>query len=75
IYALGSVLYELLAGEPPYTGPTAQAIIAKRMSEPGPHVSTLRETVPPTVEAAINKALARTPADRFATAPEGSSEC
>ncbi len=70
IYALGSLLYELLAGEPPYTGPTAQAIIAKRMSEPVPQVSTLRETVPQTVEAAINKALAKTPADRFATAGE-----
>jgi len=68
IYALGSVLYELLAGEPPYTGPTAQAIIAKRLSEPVPHVSTLRETVPPTVEAAITKALAKAPADRYATA-------
>ena len=67
IYALGSVLYELLAGEPPYTGPTAQAVIAKRLSEPVPHVSTLRETVPPTVEAAINNALAKAPADRFST--------
>ena len=70
IYSLGSVLYELLAGEPPYTGPTAQAIIAKRLSEPVPHVSTLRETVPPTVEAAINKALAKAPADRFTTATQ-----
>src|SRR5207247_328820 len=46
IYSLGCVLYEMLAGEPPYTGPTAPAIIAKRFSEPIPHVRTLRETVP-----------------------------
>lgn len=70
IYAMGCVLYEMLAGEPPFTGPTAQAIIAKRLSEPVPHVSTMRETVPPTVEAAINKALARAPADRFSSASD-----
>jgi serine/threonine-protein kinase len=66
-YSLGCVLYEMLAGEPPYTGPTPQAVIAKRLSEPVPHVSTLRETVPQTVEQTITKALARAPADRFAT--------
>src|SRR2546428_11970456 len=65
-YSLASVLYEMLAGEPPYTGPTAQAIIAKRFSEPVPHLGTLR-TVPPHVEAAVTRALAKSPADRFAT--------
>ncbi len=69
LYALGCVLYEMLAGEPPYAGPTAQAILAKRFSEPVPHLSTVRD-VPPAVEQAITKALARTPADRFATAAE-----
>jgi Tol biopolymer transport system component len=64
-YSLACVLYEMLAGEPPYTGPTAQAIVAKRLTEPVPHVSTLRE-VPPGVEAAVIRALARSPADRFA---------
>jgi serine/threonine-protein kinase len=68
IYSLGCVLYEMLAGEPPYTGPTAQAVFAKRLSEPVPHVSTLRETIPQSVEQAITKALAKAPADRFATA-------
>src|SRR5439155_8881299 len=67
------VLYEMLAGEPPYTGPTAQAIIAKRFSEPIPHVRTLRDTVPEPVAQAIQKALAKAPADRFATASEMAS--
>src|SRR5947199_1630369 len=73
IYSLGCVLYEMLAGEPPYTGPTAQAIIAKRFSEPIPHVRTLRETVSEGVAQALQKALARVPADRFATASEMAS--
>ena len=65
-YSLACVVYEMLAGEPPYTGPTAQAIIAKRFSEPIPHLSTVRE-VPVGVENAITRALARSPADRFAS--------
>jgi hypothetical protein len=68
IYSLGCVLYEMLVGEPPYTGPTAQAILARRLSEPVPSLRVVRETVPPGVEQAIGKALARVPADRFATA-------
>ena len=70
IYALGCVLYEMLAGEPPYTGPTAQAIIAKRMLEPIPRVRTVRESVPQELEGAITRALAKTPVDRYATAGE-----
>jgi len=73
IYSLGCVLYEMLAGEPPYSGPTAQAIIAKRFSEPIPHVRTLRETVSEAVAQALQKALARAPSDRFATASEMAS--
>jgi Tol biopolymer transport system component len=65
-YSLACVVYEMLAGEPPYTGPTAQAIMAKRFSEPIPHLSTVRE-VPAGLELAITKALARSPADRFAS--------
>src|SRR2546428_2814265 len=60
----------MLAGGPPYSGPTAQAIIAKRFSEPIPHVRTLRDTVSEAVAQALQKALARAPADRFATAAE-----
>ena len=70
IYALGCVLYEMLAGEPPFTGPTAQAIIAKRINNPVPSVRTLRETVPESVDQALMSALAKAPADRFATAAE-----
>src|SRR6266571_6372400 len=66
-YSLACVLYEMLAGEPPYTGPTAQAIIAKRLTEPIPHLGTVRR-VSPAVEAAVTKGLAKTPADRFTTA-------
>src|SRR5436309_4812428 len=73
IYSLGCVLYEMLAGEPPYTGPTAQAIIAKRFSEPIPHVRTLRETVSEPLAQALQKALAKAPVDRFATAAEMAS--
>jgi len=67
LYALGCVLYEMLAGEPPYTGATAQAIIAKRFRDPVPRVSTLRETVPPNVESALMTVLSKSPSDRFAT--------
>src|SRR5437870_4165629 len=68
-YSLACVLYEMLAGEPPYTGPTAQAIIAKRFSEPVPHLRTVRD-VPERVEQAVTKALAKVPAARFDTAAQ-----
>jgi serine/threonine-protein kinase len=68
VYSLGCVLYEMLAGEPPYTGPTAQAVIAKRFTDPPPAIRRLRLAVPVAVEQAIVKALARVPADRFASA-------
>ena len=68
VYSLGCVLYELLVGEPPYTGPTAQAVIAKRLAGPALGVRRLRATVPGGVEQALLKALATIPADRFASA-------
>ncbi|MDE3217185.1 MAG: serine/threonine protein kinase, partial [Gemmatimonadota bacterium] len=70
VYSLASVLYEMLAGEPPVTGGSAQAMIAKLMTERPTHVRVLRDTVPQGVDDAIMKALAKTPADRFATAEE-----
>lgn len=70
LYALGCVLYEMLAGEPPYTGPTAQAIIAKRMTDPVPSVRTVRETVPTYIDRALASVLAKSPADRFPTAAQ-----
>jgi Tol biopolymer transport system component/tRNA A-37 threonylcarbamoyl transferase component Bud32 len=68
IYSLACVLYEMLAGGPPYSGPSAQAILARKTLEPVPGLRVVRETVPPVVEAAIMRALAKVPADRFATA-------
>ncbi len=70
LYSLGCVLYELLTGEPPYTGPTAQAIVAKRLTDPVPSARRLRETVPPAVDVVLQRLLAKSPADRYATAAE-----
>ncbi|HXY18392.1 MAG TPA: protein kinase, partial [Gemmatimonadales bacterium] len=70
VYALGCVLYEALTGEPPFTGPTAQAIIARVMTEEPRSITLQRRTVPPQVEAAVMTALEKLPADRFATARE-----
>src|SRR5262249_35438609 len=68
IYGLGCVLYEMLTGEPPYTGPTAQAVFAKRFTEPIPSPSRVRATVPRGVEQVVMKALAPVPADRWPSA-------
>ena len=70
IYALGCVLYEMLVGEPPFTGPNAQAVIAKRFVQLPADVLGLREGIPRTVARALQKALARTPIDRHHTAGE-----
>jgi serine/threonine-protein kinase len=73
VYSLACVLYEMLAGEAPYAGPTAQAVIAKVISGKPERITALRDTVPVHVEAAIHKAMAKLPADRFATAAEFAS--
>ena len=67
LYALASVTYEMLAGEPPFTGPSAQAVIGKRLSQPPPSVRVIRPSLPEHVDAALRRALAPTPADRFST--------
>jgi serine/threonine-protein kinase len=70
VYALGCVLYEMLVGEPPFTGPSAQAVVAKVMTEEPAAPTKVRKTVPPGVEATTLRALQKLPADRFATPAE-----
>src|SRR2546422_334208 len=70
LYALGCVVYEMLAGTPPFTGPTAQAILARHAIDPVAPIRTVRDTVSPGVESAVLKALAKVPADRHAGAAE-----
>ena len=70
IYALGAVTYEMLLGDPPFTGSTTQAIVARVMTEaPRPLISQ-RKTIPPELEDAVLRALEKLPADRFETAAE-----
>jgi cytochrome c-type biogenesis protein CcmH/NrfG len=64
-YGLATMLYEMLVGEPPFTGPTAQAVVARRFAEPPRPIRTVRSAVPESVERAVLEALERTPADRF----------
>ena len=68
LYALGCVMYEMLAGQPPFTGSTVQAILARHAIDPVPRLRTVRATVPLGVEEAISRVLNKVPADRFANA-------
>ena len=70
IYSLASVLYEMIAGQPPYSAPNTAALLARKSLEPMPPLRTTRGSVPRGVEQAIAKALSRAPADRFASARE-----
>ena len=70
VYALGAMTYEMLTGEPPFTGPNSQAIVAKVLTEQPPPLRPKRPSVPPGVEDAVLMALQKLPADRFGTAKE-----
>ena len=70
IYSLGCVLYEMLAGSPPFTGSTTQALIARHSLDEVPSLSVVRSTIPEEVEDVVMKALAKVPADRFSTGHE-----
>ncbi len=68
IYALGSVLYEMLAGEPPFTGKSVQAVLSKRLATAAPPVSVLRDGISPALSAVVATSLERSPTDRYPTA-------
>ncbi|HVH66675.1 MAG TPA: protein kinase [Gemmatimonadales bacterium] len=68
VYSLGCVLYEMLAGQPPFTGPTAESVVRQHLAVPPPPITHIRPAVPAALERVIEQALAKSPADRFATA-------
>ena len=68
VYSLGCVLYEMIAGQPPHTGPSAQSVLVRILTESPRPLTELRHTVPPHVAATVTKALEKLPADRFETA-------
>ena len=70
VYALGAMLYEMLTGDPPFTGSTAQAVVARVLTESPRPMLPQRHTIPPAVEAAVLTALEKLPADRFGSAAE-----
>jgi len=70
VYALGCITYEMLTGDPPFTGSTAQAIVARVLTETPRSLTTQRRTIPPHVEGAVLTALEKLPADRFESAKE-----
>jgi serine/threonine-protein kinase len=74
IYSVGALLYEMLVGEPPFTGPNARAVIMRSVTERPRPVSDARDGVPPALEAAVMRALSKSPADRPQTAAEFAAE-
>ena len=70
VYALGSVLYEMVAGEPPFTGPNAQAVISRSLTETPRPLTSTRQGLPGGLEAVVARSLAKNPADRYAGADE-----
>ena len=67
VYSLAAVLYEMLAGEPPFTGATTQAMLVRRLTEPAPSARSVRANLPESADQAIRKALSPVVADRFGT--------
>ena len=70
VYALGAVMYEMLSGEPPFTGPTAQAVLARSLTESARPLDAVRPNVPTAVSGVVMKALSRVPVERYPTAAE-----
>ena len=70
VYALGCVLYEMLSGQPPFSAPSAQAVLVKILTMDAPSITSERRTVPPNVGAALAKSLEKLPADRFTDAAQ-----
>jgi tRNA A-37 threonylcarbamoyl transferase component Bud32 len=75
VYSLGCVLFEMLAGGPPFSGATAQVVIGQALSSPPPRLRSRRDDVPPKLDAAVARSLAKLPAERFATAREFLEAC
>ncbi len=74
IYSLGCMVYEMLAGQPPFTGPTLESVVHQHMAAEVPSVAVIRPAVPPQVTNALRRAMAKAPADRFATADQFAEE-
>ena len=70
IYSLGTIVFEMLAGEPPFAGTNLATVLSRKLSHPAPSIRQFRESVPPALEAAVARCLERSPADRFRSAAD-----
>jgi formylglycine-generating enzyme required for sulfatase activity/dienelactone hydrolase len=70
IYSLAAVAYEMLSGQPPHAGATAEVVLRRKLREPVSSLTVIRDGIPPAIDSAIRRALSRTPADRFSTASQ-----